>query len=280
MTRDEYFDAVYQLVKNNEDGSKGLKASYLGLLLSRSIPQSHSEFGYATLKGLLSDMQVRGFLKLGGEGPAQALTVWTETRSPQAATAATLVKPTYMRTEVWSAFVRPFPQGRRFLNRITGDVRMGLEKAPTPPDDWAEILPIPEEAQKSWLRDFLDHSELANDGHLRELLGDQHWFVKVPSALRKHQTSLYGTWNRIRTEHVVQIAYDWCGKNNVVWSLVAQEKAQKDRPSAAKDNSAVSPPAVLESAREQMLAALARMPTSELLAIPIPGKYFISEISN
>src|SRR5262249_19477529 len=158
-----------------------------------------AEFGYATLKGLVADMQARGYLRLGDDSATGALTVWTQQRSLSTATAAT-IKPSYLRQEVWSAFVRPLPYGRRFMNRVNGDVRMGLEKAPSPQDDWAEIQPIPEEVQKSWLRDFLDHSELAGDGNLRELLGDAYWFVKVPTALRKHQSGLYGTWNRVRTE--------------------------------------------------------------------------------
>src|SRR5262249_41535233 len=154
---------------------------------------------------------------------------------------------------------------RRFMNRVNGDVRMGLEKAPSPQDDWAEIQPIPEEAQKSWLRDFLDHSELAGDGNLRELLCYAYSFVKLPTASRKHQSSPYGTWNSLRTDRVVQVAYEWCGTHPISWQLVAQEKAARaQRTPQQQIHPVPSAAAPGDGERERILAVLARMPPEEL----------------
>src|SRR5579862_2239898 len=121
MTRDEYLLAVTQLIRNTDVASTGLRASTLGNLILRSLPQHWREHGYLALKDLLAELHRRGQAVVG-EDPKGMLSV--RVPAPAQAIAATQTKawPKFvrLRTEIWRAFVDPVPAGERFLHTISG----------------------------------------------------------------------------------------------------------------------------------------------------------------
>ena len=117
MDRDAFLSAVSKLILSNypKDPLRGLKASEVGLLIRRGLPEvSWESFGYPKLKGILADLEASGLIRTGVD-EKQAFTVWlpgtpasTIERSatqPQQQGLAQREPFRPLRKAVWSAFV-------------------------------------------------------------------------------------------------------------------------------------------------------------------------------
>jgi hypothetical protein len=270
MTRDEYISSAFQVIKNNERAAAGISAAQVGTLLVRSLNVHWTAFGYPALKWVLQELEAKKLVRLG-PNPKGAFTVWLAEEAPTITTPTT-TRP-FLRKEVWNAFVSPRPLGRRFMERSQGIIRMGIDEAPTPPELWAEIKRVGDDLQKTWLREYLESRGLGENGNLREALGDPVWFYKVPLALRALNPDFVKDWNWRRSERVTQHVQSWCDAEGVPRSLTMATPDAPTTPVVATLPAAVAP---TTAHRELVLAALARMSTDELLALPIPAKYLLA----
>lgn len=271
MTADEFRSAVFQIVSNNCSPSKGLKASALGNLVLRSLGESWQQHGYARLKDLLQDLEKRGQITLGIDEQG-ALAVWLGSESPT--TAQPAPPSTSLRKEVWLAFVALSPKGRRFLNRLTGAVRMGLTDSPSPSEQWIEITPVSDTEQRRWAQQFFSEHLKPNQIDARELLSGQSWYVEIVRRLKAINEDLPVQWQRTRSAFVAREVHRWSLENSVgpgfLFDTPAPQQHQEDEGVTTRRTLFVS------GVRDQILSALARMPTSELVELPIPAKYLLS----
>ena len=80
-------------------------------------------------------------------------------------------------------------------------------------------------------------------------------------------------WNRMRTGRVVEFVEKWCAENSVPLASVMDTGSSSVHPQQIAPHTRID-----ESVRHQVLDALARMTTEELLEIPIPAKHLIGGI--
>jgi hypothetical protein len=270
VTREEYVDSVFQIIKNNERPTFGLSAAALGQLIIKSLGVHWSEQGYQRLNLLLKEL-VDTKRIITSEPTKGALTVHT-VKSVEPPSPGESRQLPFLRSEVWHAFVNSRPHGRRFIDRNRGILRMGLDEAPTPPDQWVEIKRVTEEMQKGWFCEFMAAKELTGDSQLRDDLGHAMWFVKVPKRLRAINPDFVKQWNWARSEQVTQHVFNWCDENTLSRSLVMRLKQPAEAPAPAP---AVAEP-VTVNIRENILSALTLMSTDELLSLPIPARYLLA----
>jgi hypothetical protein len=125
--------------------------------------------------------------------------------------------------------------------------------------------------QRMWAREFLDENLLGTNASLREALHDGPWFMTFRDRLRMMNPQLLAQWNSRRSARVKTYVDEWCAKNGLNPQSVREKNESVEQPEKGVPR---------ESARELILAALARMPTPELLQIPIAGKYLYPEEPN
>jgi hypothetical protein len=268
MTRTEYVDSVFQIIKNNERGGAGIPAAALGQLVLKSLGVSWTTHGYPKLSSLLQELAESKRIKISNS-PKGALAVQTFGVPEQPL--SLVGRMPYLRNEIWGAFVNSRPHGRRFLDRTRGVLRMGLDEPPTPAEQWVEIKRTTDEAQKTWFCDFLQSKELASDARIRDELGSALWFVAAPKRMREINPDLIKQWNWARSERVTQHVFNWCDENGVPRTLVTAPAAEPTKPLLP-----VVTPVDTPDVREQILTALGRMSTEELLEVPIPAKYLLT----
>jgi hypothetical protein len=280
MLRDEFLDNVNQIINTNEKAGAGLKVSILGNLIRNSLRLHWNDFGFARLKEVLQELESRQQIRVGYD-ERDVFTVWALSNrdapiSPLVAVATkpTTPPPVRLRNAVWTAFVRALPAGRRFIHRETGEIRMGLFEAPPSEPEWIEIHRISDEMQRTWAREFIDTNSLSTQTELRDALNNGAWFVRFPAALRQLNPRYIGQWNRHHTGRVRSNLERWCQQHGINSKLI-QEDHEPPRPSTTPTRPEATPTLV----RQIILDALARMPTHELLQLPIAGKYLYPEES-
>lgn len=268
MTREEYLNAVAQLIRSSDRATTtGLKASTLGNLILQSLPDRWQQHGYFALKELLLDLQGRGELRVGVDAQ-KVLAVWAAKPTVD----GTVVKAPSaffrLKGDIWNAFVNAMPPGLRFINRTTGAVIMGQAHVPSGENGWVPIPQLSAETQKGWARELISLHGLDD---LREALGEPMWHLRFSEKLRQMRPDVIPQWNRMRTVKVGEAVSTWCEQNHVARELVVDDRQRVSvvTPHAPPSAGAKAP----DTVRQQVLNALARMPTSELLEIRIPAKY-------
>lgn len=281
MTYEDYLDLIVQTVeKNIKPGSSYVTTAALGGLLLRVSPgQSWKTFGRRTLSELLVDLESQGRIKriltekkalavsLGGAVSVQAVAVNEKSN--------TLRKP------VWDAFVLLSPEGKRFLHRQDGGVRVALDVAPTPAEDWIEIPPISIETQKEWACEFLStRPDLDGNSAVQRLYENWHP-QKFIQELKRLDEGVARLWNKSRSEKVSLFVRDWLERHSLSHDLAFQSGAGPSRIRAfaerAGENSQVHRS---EDVRRVILSALSKLPLEKLLEIPIPAGVMLSALSD
>ncbi len=276
LSKEEFLQSVLQIIRNNQRAGAGLSAAALGLLISKSLPAKWNDFGFANLKLMLQELEARSKVRVGNN-EKDALTVWAVESCAVPVSAEPTAHPTplaYLRKEVWNAFVASLPYGSRYLERKTGEVRMGLFTPPTSDGSWTEITRITDDVQRLWMREFLAEKNVSIAGSIQEALQSTAWYFAVPKILRETNVSIEKEWNGVRSRRVTAVVFDWCAREGVAREVIIaqQSKGRKSAQAQSVPNSTAE-----FSARTQVLDALAKMETHELLALAIPAKYLISD---
>ncbi|WP_185265508.1 hypothetical protein [Halopseudomonas xiamenensis] len=281
MTYQDYLDLVVQTVaKNLKPGSRYITTAALGgLLLKASPEQSWKAFGKRTLSELLVELESSGKLtRIKTEKDALAVSLGDAASVPPV---AAIEKFNPLRKPVWDAFVLLSPEGKRFLNRQNGVVRVALDVAPTPADDWIEIPRISVETQKEWAREFLSE-RLENDANLAVQGLDEDWHPQVFVQELKHSDEATAhLWNQFRSAKVSVIVRDWLEQHSLSHELAFQSGARPNRVRAATERTNENYQVHRsEDVRQVILAALSNLPLEKLLEIPIPAGVMLSALSD
>lgn len=226
--------------------------------------------------------------------------------SPSAPLGSALETPSFaiLRADIWRAFALMDSTLLRFYDPDTKRaVMLPRDRAEQEPEmlkklrdalDTGRFLPIEpvtSDEQLSEMHAFARQLPLGVARHaLETALSQSLWFRAFQTALREH--GLEQHWKSRWSEVVLRRVRDWCGKHQVeIPGLLKQvpglRAARSDAISRREDRSASpSPPdqphaqpepVVVRTSelRARILSAIGRMPTSALLALPIPAEYML-----
>lgn len=281
MTYEEYLDVVVRLTSQSVSPDTGMvTAAALGVLLRRAHPDEHwRSFGKRSLSELLRDLERQGRLRLV-ETNKGALAVAHGGLEPAPAPSTVVERFNPLRKSVWEAFVMATPRGRRFMDRESGAIRLALDVAPTPADDWIEIAPVGTERQRAWATEFLRSPENQGVSHLERRVHDADWLpTAFGRAIREADPVAGQKWNIFRSAKVSALVKEWLATNALPTDLAFQpsrsSEVSTERPTPAR--SVVDQ---VTDTRAVILAALATLPTEKLLEIPIPAGTILAALSN
>lgn len=277
MDRTDYLSSARQVIESEASPGQLITAAKVGLLLRRSLGGPRwQEFGFRSLKDLLVFMEQRGWVRMG-ETDSGALAIQIDAGvqlpldHPKASNKLNVAPSRRLRGEYWIAFAVEEPRGKRFVNRQSGEVRMGLKAAPSPTDDWLEIEPIGE--QKAWAEEFLREHDLLGNTDLMGALGAPDWYRTFPEALRSVSLELVTNWNRQRSAQVAEYVRQWCQEHAMNLEIPFQKPFRQRRDQKRATFPAPENLGDEKSMRKVVLDALATVPTDWLLDLPIPPKY-------
>ncbi len=285
MDKSAYIDSVCDVIQSQSPSGEPVTAARLGLELRRAQDgPGWMAHGFNTLKSLLQEMERLELLRIV-ETNRGALAVQIENMkrppsgdSPSVGTG----RPTSrvrLRQNIWAAFVIAEPGGERFLNKATGETRMGLREPPVPADDWLQVIPISSDAQRAWAQEFLRDRNLSSNLSIIDSLTPNDWHRSFPEALRKHSPVLATEWNRRRSRLVVDEVRRWCAENelNPEIAFERQVRQQQHKRSPATVGRSVAWDE--ESMRLIVLDALADTPSDWLLNLSIPSRHIFRALA-
>ncbi|WP_146096136.1 hypothetical protein [Xanthomonas arboricola] len=293
MNYSEYLSRVVQLVSLNQKNGQPMTAAVLGSYLSSSIPEvSFKDFGKRHLREVLADLESAKHVTLTTTDKG-ALAVQLSDSAPAtvpADFAAPINRISPLKKAVWEAFLFPVPAGLRFAHRISDVIRIGLTQSPTPEDDWIEITPVTNDTQYRWALDFLgDHAnELTSEP--QEFLNSLPWNPPIfGQTLRKLNPGLAKRWNHYRSKMAIDHVRKWLAQAGLpeAWAferIARPTEAIKTASEAIQIAAISTSPATAYgeegNARETILAALAQLPLSKLLELPIPAGVLLQAIAS
>ncbi len=210
--------------------------------------------------------------------------------------------PRPVRRDLWQAFVDWSPQWQRAYDVHTGRV-VTLPTDANSNDDstsqsrqaWHEdparfhrIVPLSRGDQLKWMRDFVSRLPAgAERDQLTGALADEHPLSAFTGAIRA-LPALQRAWRRNLTDQVTAAITRWILRENITVDIYRMPPTRRDETSdrISADRVEAEDPSQKSSAvshetdssddlREQVLEAVARMPLSELLRLPIPAEYLL-----
>ncbi|QBB69358.1 hypothetical protein ELE36_02635 [Pseudolysobacter antarcticus] len=269
LSLEQYSDLTVQLISSNVTSQNPvMTAAALGEQLRRSAPDSSfRSYGYTRFLRYLDYLEGRQKIVLT-KTDQQALAVTLRSDLAPPPVISTGYNP--LRKPVWGAFVFSAPPGQRFLNRLSGLVRMGLQGAPSPVDEWVEIELLSESIQKVWATEFLEHEKLDSDA-LTKALDSHQWHLDFPVALEQINQSKRIRWNRFRSAKVAKVVDEWCHRNKIDLSMVFSTPSDPTVPQEPVPSDNKRDHRVEDIQRQWILAALATLPLEALQALPLPA---------
>ncbi len=281
MTFEEYLDIVVQTVeKNAHPGNRTVTAAALGNLLRQAVPEENwKAFGKRTLHELLADPKLEGRLSIVSTDKGALAVSLLAATSPSDAPAIETFNP--LRKSIWEAFVLAAPAGRRFMNRRSGAIRVALDLAPTPADEWVEIRPIEMEAQREWARAFIQGAEGQRFPDAEQTLEAESWHPHpFFQALRVADEAAARQWNKFRSAKVSSVVKDWLTQHALRLEFGFQvARVEREEGVEATQPQDLLPSFDPEETRRAILLAVASLPLEKLLEIPIPASLLLSALS-
>ncbi|KKA06221.1 hypothetical protein VP02_18905 [Pseudomonas ogarae] len=188
-----------------------------------------------------------------------------------------------LRKIIWEVFTLPSPPGRRFMNRLNGSVRIGLDAAPSPADEWVEVEKIGLAEQKRWAESFVDEraDEPGFVDVVKGMIASPSWHPhQFGHELDRMSDGLMRQWNRYRTSRVSGFVKQWLSEQNlpIEWAFQTKSAFAAGAPELGMESGeAQSSP---EETKKLILAALSLMSVEQLLDIPIPSRFILAALSS
>jgi hypothetical protein len=197
-----------------------------------------------------------------------------------------------VRQDLWEAFVDWSSQWSRAYDVQTNQVVKAAvsadgKRSSATENDWARdparfrrISPITREDQLLWMRGFVD--QLSSDAEREELslaLGTERPLSAFAEALRK-TPKIQREWYQALSGHVITKITEWATEEGLgidIFQMSVPPRRKSGRADEASTTSRVSTgqDGSPDALRKQVLDAVARMPLSELLRLPIPAEYLL-----
>ena len=279
MDGSKFVFSAFELIKSQSSPGELIPASRVGLILRGAHGGPRwEEHGFNALKDLLLQMKEQGLLQID-ETSRGALAIRLEdSKSPTLDHATTMrhdhsMSSQMLRSEVWRAFVMEEPQGRRFLNKESAEIAVGLQEPPKPTEHWIEMVPISAETQRDWAKEFLAELDLASNPKIIDSLVPHDWYRTFPVTLGDHSPPLVSNWNRRRSSLVAWQVRQWCDENDLSHEIAFRPRARNQGLPPSRSLVGPSVPWDEDTLRSVVLRALENAPIDWLLDVPIPSKY-------
>ena len=226
MNTQDYLSQVLETIREcfrPTDSGGSMPVATAAYLAKQKLRVDHTTFGFAKFKDVLKELEGRGLVRTG-TNTKNAFAIWLPEGSAPAdrppkpvASVSRQFRP--LRNQVWFAFVSESPAGRRFLNRVSGDVQVGLQEAPG--SDWVEIVPIDPSSEKEEAARFLVFHQLERSDEVHQALDSDKWYVDFPVELTKLNPQLAADWKRGRSTRIMDLIEKWrfrkrCGRSALV----------------------------------------------------------------
>lgn len=287
MDMSAYFDEVIRIASNTATlGGDRVTAAALGMHLRKAHPSvDWKSYGFKKLSDLLADPFFSSTLELV-KTEKGALAVAVISKNTQGSTPHV---ETYnpLRKAVWEAFTLPSPPGRRFFNRLSGAVRIGLDATPTPADDWIELEKVGLPEQRRWAECFVEEQlkDIPSVDDARNLVHLHTWHPhQFGLELEKLSEGLMRQWNLYRSARVSAYVKKWLADQNLPIDWAFQTKLSLPEPAQVETSSLPWAQEALRCSPEEtkrlILAALSQLPVEQLLEIPIPSRLILSALSS
>lgn len=197
----------------------------------------------------------------------------------------------WYRPDVWTAFVNPDPDRRRFFHRRSHEVVHFIGQSPAAPNPelagrvagdplFIEIQFAGADSQRDWLREFLDTTPLISEAHKKvarhflELPFDSSINTAFAAALGPHAD----VWRRFRARKVDDLVSGWAGSNGIALETLkrfpsAGEVAatpESDTVSPKVAEPQMIPPMVGGDLRSTLLTLVESLDETELRLVLVP----------
>lgn len=275
MNRGEYLKSAKSLLvdyfrPNDLDGS--MTAASAAYLLKRLLG-NFEDFGFFKFKNLLDELQAENFLVTGANSKNafsfRLLMGERNARPPQLS-----MHNKRLKADVWYAFVKSDPPGKRYLDSSSGEIRSNREVSPGV--GWIELTPISSEWEKQNAIAFLDCKNVTSETAKQAIQGPK-WYLAFTESLYEISPQLANEWKRERSRAVIEVVEKWCEENSVDVSLVFENVATIQKRVAHQDTFR---PATRnqDQLRQVLLDSISKLTTAELLEIRIPASILIREL--
>ncbi len=273
MNPQQYLKEVLEVLKSTfqpSDSSGSMPAATAGYLVRLKTGHDHTTFGFAKFKDVLNELERQGLIRTG-TNTKHAYAIWlTDTSgTPPAPESPTVPQVPFrpLRNPVWFAFVSESPHGKRFINRVTGEIRVGIDESPG--GDWLEITPMnPATEKEEAIRFLLDNKIDVPD--LRRTLSSARWYYEFPQALATVNQQLASRWKRERSNRVLAEVERLRGR----FDIASEHLFEHERP-RSRELPPQQEPAEL---RQILLRAVQHLSTAQLLELQIPARLLVAAL--
>ncbi len=276
MKTQEYLDEAFRIISENfrpNDPTGGMTAASAAYLVKRAIGD-HRNCGFPRFKDVLAALASEGRLRTGTNSK-DAFSLWLTENATFPATSIPLserFRP--LRNQVWFAFIAAEPEGKRYVNRMSGEVRIGCSEPPG--ESWIEVLPISADDERSNARKFLDKNGI-DVPEIQGTIDGERWYVSFPQQLANQSHHLAAKWKRERSSRVIDHVRKWCDQNDVDQEVVFDTLAPTESPSASRfAGTTRNVRGTHDCLRGVLLEAIQRMSTDDLSRISIPASHLIA----
>jgi hypothetical protein len=185
-------------------------------------------------------------------------------------------RPTALRSDVWQAFTNPDTSRKRFYNLVTNRVIHFVEGVDhdyhllvdSKPADFVEIIQIPVDAHRAWMREFLKLAAVT-PGELVPLqaLVNSTYSSDVNAAFTKALGDRELQWRQMRTLKISERIQAWAVEHNINPDNLSIQPAATSAPVVERP---ATPSGSILSPRQQAIRLLELMSDEEILKSAIP----------
>lgn len=276
---DEAFRMLRRLIEDRVSDGKSTRSASLKPTL-RELGFNQEALGFKSFRQFLHDAESQGHVRLVRAPIGPDVDVL-----PREVVVPSASRPsTQVRSDVWGAFVQWNSELLRFYDRQadrvvttsssedSGDFQRAWEREP---GRFVPIRPVSPEITMTWMRDF---AEALPEGtiktELQSTLGGSRPFRDFKDAVER--LGLAGRWREVRHGHTRREIDGWVEANALGIDLSRWPPPRSADSHPPLRRMATSPSASTTT-REQILRAIHRMSTAELLRVPIPAEYLIRD---
>ena len=274
MNRIEYLEQAKSLLSDNfrpNDPDGSMTAASAAYLLKRLIG-NFEDVGFFKFRDLLDHLQSEGFLEIGSNSKnAFSFRLLGEEREE---ISRPIPMQKRLKADVWYAFVKADPSGKRFFNSASGEIRTRRDVSPG--DGWIELTPISSEWEKQNAIEFLERRNVTSET-ARQAILDPKWYLAFTESLFDVAPQLANDWKRERSHAVIEVVEKWRNANSIDMSLV-YESATPDKKRVVSPVKPVPATRNQDHLRAVLLNSISRMTTAELLEIRISASILIGEL--
>ena len=174
MNAREYLSEAFRIISENflpNDPDDSMTVASAAYLVKRTAGD-HTEYGFSKFKDVLAALAREGLLTTGKNSKEAFSLRLAEGTVPSAKPFRFSNRFRPLRNQVWFAFIASQPEGKRYLHRTTGEVRVRCSESPG--ESWVELHPISPDDERNNARHFLENNKV-DDAAIQSAINESPW---------------------------------------------------------------------------------------------------------